>query len=376
MPYVRNTPHWKPVFGLLNGGLDMAVNAYFGSDTAWFVEYDTAPSKILAHHWPEIPNHGDVTTIDWTTVEPVDILTGGFPCQDVSAAGRRAGLAAGTRSGLWSHMAEAINQLRPRYVVIENVRGLLSATAHRHLEPRQDDLGNNGSRPVLRAIGAVCGDLADLGYDTQWVTVAASDVGACHRRQRVFILATPAHAQRGERNPAGEEPDSSRPRHTPGEPDRPAATATHPDNPGPQGPQPARRHHMSAGGDRSHVTLLPTPRASDGTKGGPNQRGSSGDLMLPSAVVEWGPYEAAVRRTEHAWGRPAPEPTEPNKQGNPRLNAAFAEWMMGLPDGHVTAVPGLSRAEQLKAIGNGVCPPQAYRALTILNSLTRIEAAS
>lgn len=65
-----------------------------------------------------------------------------------------------------------------------------------------------------------------------------------------------------------------------------------------------------------------------------------------------------------------------NSNGKPRLNTAFAEWMMGLPAGHVTSVPGLSRAEQLKAIGNGVCPPQAYRALTILDSLTRIEAAS
>ncbi|AYD83946.1 DNA methylase [Gordonia phage Getalong] len=74
--------------------------------------------------------------------------------------------------------------------------------------------------------------------------------------------------------------------------------------------------------------------------------------------------------------RPAPAPTELNSNNRPRLNAAFAEWMMGLPEGHVTAVPGLSRAEQLKAIGNGVCPPQAYRALTMLDSLTRIGAAS
>ena len=127
MPYVRNTSRWKPVLGLLNGGLDLAACAAFGGTTAWFVEFDAAPSRILAHHWPHVPNLGDVTAVDWSQVEPVDVLTGGFPCQDVSAAGRRAGLSDGTRSGLWSHMAEAINQIRPSWVVIENVKVLLSA---------------------------------------------------------------------------------------------------------------------------------------------------------------------------------------------------------------------------------------------------------
>lgn len=178
-------------------GLSMAANAYFGSETAWFVENDAAPSKILAHHWPDVPNHGDITAIDWAQVEPVDILTGGFPCQDVSAAGRRAGIREGTRSGLWSYFAEAINQLRPRYVVIENVRGLLSAEAYRPMESEPDALGDRRTGPVLRALGAVLGDLSDLGYDAQWTTVAAADVGACHRRERVFIVATPADAERG-----------------------------------------------------------------------------------------------------------------------------------------------------------------------------------
>jgi DNA (cytosine-5)-methyltransferase 1 len=143
--------------------------------------------------------------------------------------------------------------------------------------------------------------------------------------------------------------------------------------------------------------LLPTPRATDGTKGGPNQRGSSGDLMLPSAVQkmlptptvmdykasgggyngqtnvtltdatvrqaqDWCEYEAAIRRQEHAFGRPAPLPTEPGKNGQPRLSPAFVEWLMALPEGHVTGVPGISRNEALKALGNGVCPPQAAAA--------------
>lgn len=90
----------------------MGVQAVLGGETAWFVEYDEAPSRILAHHWPEVPNYGDVTKTDWASVEPVDVLTGGFPCQDVSLAGLRRGLKAGTRSGLWSEYARAIDILR------------------------------------------------------------------------------------------------------------------------------------------------------------------------------------------------------------------------------------------------------------------------
>ena len=154
--------------------------------------------------------------------------------------------------------------------------------------------------------------------------------------------------------------------------------------------------------------MMPTPRATDGTKGGPNQRGSSGDLMrndgalLPTPEAKlansgpdyaragrdgsggddlittaaraeqaqsWGKYASAIARAEEYIGRPAPSPTEPNRNGKPRLAAEFAEWMMMLPAGHVTAV-GLSRNEELKAIGNGVCPPQAYRALTILHPIS------
>lgn len=172
------------------GGLDLAVEAVFGGHTVWHSEVDPAASKVLAHRYPNVPNLGDITAVDWTTVEPVDVLCGGFPCQDVSAAGKRAGIKDGTRSGLWSIFAEAIDALRPQWVVIENVRGLLNAQAHRAMESDEATVGDGSGRPVLRAAGAVLGDLADLGYDSQWITLAAGDVGAPHRRERVFILAT------------------------------------------------------------------------------------------------------------------------------------------------------------------------------------------
>lgn len=111
------------------GGLDLAVEAVTGAQPAWFCEFAPAPSKVLAYHWPDVPNHKDVTQINWADVEPVDILTGGSPCQDLSQAGKRAGMTEGTRSNLWVNMREAINHLRPKLVVWENVLGALSAAA-------------------------------------------------------------------------------------------------------------------------------------------------------------------------------------------------------------------------------------------------------
>lgn len=95
------------------GGLDLAVEEVFGARTVWFSEINEPVARIFAHHWPDARNLGDITTIDWHTVEPVDILCGGFPCQDVFSVGKMAGLAPGTRSGLWAHMATAAEVLQP-----------------------------------------------------------------------------------------------------------------------------------------------------------------------------------------------------------------------------------------------------------------------
>ncbi len=173
------------------GGLDMAVAKVTGATVAWHVEFDDAPSKILERHFPGVPNYGDITQVDFRSIEPVDILTGGFPCQVLSLAGKRAGLKDGTRSGLWSEFARAIEEIRPRLVVIENVRGLLSATAENGMEYPDEVVGNLRGRPPLRAIGAVLGDLADLGYDTKWTGIRAADAGAPHNRFRIFIIAFP-----------------------------------------------------------------------------------------------------------------------------------------------------------------------------------------
>lgn len=175
------------------GGLDYAVEQFFNAETVWHCEWEDAPSRILEARYPDVPNYRDVSKVDWSQVEPVDILTGGFPCQDVSLAGSRRGLAEGTRSGLWSEFAKAIEVLKPRLVVIENVRGLLSARAGSDVEQCAWCMGEAGDgEPVLRALGAVLGSLADLGYDARWTGVRAADAGAPHNRFRVFIVAHPS----------------------------------------------------------------------------------------------------------------------------------------------------------------------------------------
>lgn len=189
------------------GGLDLAVEHVFNADTVWFSELNEPVASVFSRHWPGVPNLGDITTINWHEIEPVDIPIGGFPCQDVSTVGKRAGLAPGTRSGLWAHMAEAIDALQPEWVVIENVRGLLSSPATRPpiegddhvqrnpgdatlrgMEPDPWHLGDDAARP-LRALGAVLGDLADLRLDARWIGLPASLVGAPHQRFRSFALA-------------------------------------------------------------------------------------------------------------------------------------------------------------------------------------------
>ena len=326
------------------GGLGMGVQAVLGGTVAWHSEFDPAPSKVLAHHHPDVPNHGDITAVDWSAVEPVDVLTGGFPCQDLSHAGKRAGLRPDTRSGLWTHMAYAIDQLRPPLVVIENVRGLLSATAHSDMEPCPWCLGDAGDESALRALGAVLGDLADIGYDATWLGVSASDAGAPHGRFRVFVVACHADAPLAERG--GPQPEhlcaAIGPAAEPGERAGDAA------------------HAQSDGRDEGWPEPARLERGPDAT-----QRGA----------VDWGAYAPAIARWERVLGRPAPAPTEPGRNGGPRLSPAFVEWMMGLPAGHVTdPAIGLTRNQQLKALGNGVVPQQAALALSLILGLPSLPS--
>jgi DNA (cytosine-5)-methyltransferase 1 len=152
------------------GGFSLGLERA-GMQTVAFCEIEPFCRRVLAKHWPEVPCYDDIRTL---TAERLaadgvvpDLICGGFPCQDISVAGEGAGLA-GERSGLWRHYARLIGEIRPRFVIVENVAALLS-----------------------RGLGDVLGDLAALGYDAEWHCIPASAVGACHRRDRIWILSHP-----------------------------------------------------------------------------------------------------------------------------------------------------------------------------------------
>ena len=150
------------------GGLDVGLERA-GMRCAWQVEIDDYATHILTKHWPNVPRFRDVRTVGAATLPPVDVVCGGFPCQDISICNTRnpQGIA-GARSGLWGEFFRLICELRPRYVVVENVPALLG-----------------------RGMGRVLGDLAAIGYDAEWQLLQASDFGAPHQRKRLFIIAYP-----------------------------------------------------------------------------------------------------------------------------------------------------------------------------------------
>lgn len=265
------------------GGLDMAV----GGDLVWVSDIDKGACALLAHRHPDIPNLGDLKKIDWSAVEPVDVLTAGYPCQPFSVAGKQKG--AEDERHIWPWIIEGIRILRPTRVVLENVAG--------HLR-----LG----------FGDVLGSLAEAGYDAEWVSVRASDVGAAHNRNRVFVVATDAGSERhGGWEIAGA------------------------------------------------VGRIAGPLA-----GETRERERARQIPESRTLADFGQYRPAIQRWEHATGRGAPNPTTTGRTGSAVLNPAFVEWMMGLPAGWVTDVPGLSRTAQLKLLGNGVVPQQAEYALS------------
>ena len=476
-------------------GLTMAVEAAFDAELRWVSDITAHDKKgtqvgdaprILEHRAPGVPNLGDITAVDWTAVEPVDIIDGGSPCQDISIAGRRAGMTTGTRSNLWVAMCDAIATIKPAYVVWENVRGSLSARADSDLEPCPGCVGDNDSVPHLRALGRVLGDLADLGFDAEWRGLRAADIGAPHGRYRIFVVAArPDRFARLERRlaAAGETPRwralGTAPRRdrapiaallpTPRSADhyatmgapaalrhveagngslpevlgyhllptptatsygsnqsesagsavRPSLNTLAPLLPTPRtvrggsgsetvAPHPGRststdnragtaadlnRHspglralHLllptpttqpgTGNGHARNLTteLIPTPSVADSMGGHLKRGGARGDELLLKGMAKEGmldrydKYGPAITRWETILGRQAPPALIP---GTRKLNPAFVEWMMGLPAGWVTDIPGLTHNQQTHALGNGVVPQQAHTAITdCLTALT------
>lgn len=158
------------------GGFSLGLERTGGFETAAFCEIEPFPRKVLKKHWPEVPCYEDVRelTADQLVRDgagSIDVITGGFPCQDLSSSGSGLGLN-GSRSGLWSEIARLIGEIRPRYVLLENSPNLLT--------------GANGEWARI-----VFGRLASLGYDAEWDVIGADEVGAPHKRKRAWIVAYP-----------------------------------------------------------------------------------------------------------------------------------------------------------------------------------------
>ncbi|GAA2693105.1 MULTISPECIES: DNA cytosine methyltransferase [Actinosynnema] len=355
------------------GGLDLGVLAAFGGGrVAWCADPDPHIRQILDARMPGVPNLGDLRLADWYAVDPVDVLTAGFPCQDISAAGKRAGIEKGARSGVWADIVACLRPLRPPLVVLENVAAIRWASGGLH---------------------RVLGDLAAAGYDALWRSVRACDVGAAHRRERLFLLAWPNSSRNGQ-------PEADRARqlvqhHHDRWSAEPHTTGSDPSFADAQGlghrkPRSQSRRRLptaavatgapargaaSAAADAARHRRnegLPAPTRLEGRPdaalgGRPTARptGTTTAEAAPQAAVNWASYEAAIRRWEAVLGRPTPHPVQPGAHGRPVLAPRFVEHLMGLPEGWVTDL-ALPRTAQLRALGNGVVPCQATHAVSRL----------
>lgn len=327
------------------GGLDLACRDTLGTRTAWVAENDPHAAKVCRARF-KAPNLGDIKTIDWTTIQPVDVLTAGYPCQPFSHAGKRRG--ADDPRHIWPYIAEGVRHLRPRLIVLENVAGHLT-----------------------KGFGEVVGTLAAMGYDATWGCVRASDAGGCHQRKRVFILATDTDRVA---RPAGRSlPGRLGPVDEPGAVERaerlPSVATADADGARLEGHgRPVERpRELTAAprdpSDHAKVKLLPTPRAQNGEDRNqrpwvrPANQPQNLENALAHCLVDWGKYQQAITRWGTVIGRDAPPPTTDG-----RLSPALVEWMMGLPAGWVTSLD-MARSHQLKILGNGVVPQQATLAL-------------
>ena len=304
------------------GGLYLAVQSlYPDAHLAWYAEIDKAACKVMERHHPDALNIGDITK-DPDTLPSVDVIVGGTPCQDLSVAGKGAGISKGTRSAIVLDFLDIVATVQPRMVLWENVGAART---------------RKGEQPGETVLGTVERRLREAGYAVRSMSLKASDVGAPHRRDRVFVLGTK------------------------------------------DAPQPDM---VPAGASNPHY-LLPTPTVVD--MGNNNKTAEEwaewtakmrakhkngnghGRSLTQEAVYNADAYQDALAHWESASWRLQPRPVDLDGRLSPR----FVEWMMGLLPGYVTETQGISRTDKLRLLGNGVVPQQAAHALTsLLNERT------
>lgn len=300
------------------GGLDLAVETFFDAEMVWCAENDKYASKVIEARFNK-PNLGDIKQIDWASIEPIDILTAGYPCQPFSHAGHRKG--ENDERHIWPHIFKGISILRPKYIILENVRGHLSL----------------GFKEVLS-------DLAQNGYDAKWRIVRASDVGAPHQRARLFIIAYPnSEGLQRTWHKANDSTDG-------------VITNTN-----------------SYACQESRRTDREISTESGGFQAGQDirQAGSEHGCSCKASRNTNNQHKPHNGQMSQLGGRFVSRcemsmQDIPNALVDDKLNAKFVEYMMGLPNGWVTDLD-LSRSQQLKMLGNGVVPQQAYYALELLH---------
>ena len=294
------------------GGLDLAVEQYYNAELSWVSEIDNNCNKLLEKRFNK-PNLGDLTSVNWEDVEPVDIICAGFPCQPFSDAGSKKGDK--DERAIFPLVAESIGVLRPRYVFLENVAGITTTR-------------NGGGLDVV-------GLLTQMGYDCRWGIIRASDIGACHQRARWFCVVSDSNSDReggGQTGTVREQGNNER-QINEVRPDRSSSL--------PASDSDSSRLQQQCGS----ITMEERHRTSE----------------RDSCEIDWGKYTGAIRRWSETIGRPPPPPAKDLK-----LSSSFVEWMMGLPEGWVCDL-GLPRTVELKMLGNGVVPQQALLALELLN---------
>ena len=304
------------------GGLDMAVEAYFDAEMVWCAEIDKYASQLIVQRFNK-PNLGDIKQIKWDEVEAIDILTAGYPCQPFSHAGQRKG--ENDERHIWPYILKGISILRPKYIILENVRGHLSL----------------GFKEVLK-------DLAQIGYDAKWRIVRASDVGAPHQRARLFVIAYPVSSRCdnfGEKLSNGSKQNCEIIANSRSE------------------RQERQKSISELEGQRSSE-YVKTPTNSDSDAREESRRTDRG-LSEPSIGLRYGQDKGQARH-EYRFSRSMERQEVPNALDQGKLNPQFVEYMMGLPIGWVTNLD-LSRTQQIKMLGNGVVPQQAYYAFELLH---------
>lgn len=291
------------------GGLDMAVEAYFNAETVWMCDNDKYASVVIKERW-NLPNLGDLKAVDWSTVEPIDILTAGYPCQPFSHAGQRKG--ENDERHIWPEIKTIISELQPKLAILENVRGHLTL----------------GFKEVLQ-------NLAEIGYDASWAIVRASDVGAPHRRERLFIIAKPSNSNsfRGIIRGQNEEWNQGQSQFESSQCCETIANTN------------------IKGLERAWNKAIDITNGSIANSNGNEQQGNGSMSQLGRRFNTQ--LEMRLQRPPHTLDL------------NNKLNPKFVEYMMGLPEGWVTDLD-ISRSQQLKILGNGVVPQQAYYALQLL----------